>query len=222
MNYYGSHLICQSLKLSVSLWSKCQNEYEQNFYDLVCLSSVAISDGQYVAPLMKTANYHAETANTYMYAFSYSTQSESPSSAQDKEDTSVKKIYLYFLRMVVVCYNCNTDICMQCGFSNFKIGLFHYAFPSTHVHQTRIITIDLRIVLRFLLELSISLQFNYVTLLFCGLDIFIFMVKTSFVWILIIWIIIILWLMFISSSNLSLCANPAEDCCVYVETFYCL
>lgn len=120
MNYYGSHLICQSLKLSVSLWSKCQNEYEQNFYDLVCLSSVAISDGQYVAPLMKTANYHAETANTYMYAFSYSTQSESPSSAQDKEDTSVKKIYLYFLRMVVVCYNCNTDICMQCGFFKFQ------------------------------------------------------------------------------------------------------
>ena len=45
------------------------------------------SDGQYVAPLIKTANYHAETADTYLYAFSYSTQSES--GAQSSEDVQV-------------------------------------------------------------------------------------------------------------------------------------
>ncbi|XP_076453475.1 neuroligin-2-like [Babylonia areolata] len=36
-----------------------------------------LSDGQYVAPLMRTANYHAESADTYLYAFSYSTQGDS-------------------------------------------------------------------------------------------------------------------------------------------------
>ncbi|XP_048246692.1 neuroligin-4, X-linked-like isoform X2 [Haliotis cracherodii] len=35
-----------------------------------------LSDGQYVAPLMETAQKHAETADTYLYAFTYSTQSE--------------------------------------------------------------------------------------------------------------------------------------------------
>ena len=35
-----------------------------------------LSDGQYVGPLVKTAQYHAETAPTYLYAFTYSTQSE--------------------------------------------------------------------------------------------------------------------------------------------------
>ncbi|XP_050389898.1 neuroligin-4, X-linked isoform X2 [Patella vulgata] len=35
-----------------------------------------LSDGQYVAPLIKAAQYHAETAETYLYAFSYSTQTE--------------------------------------------------------------------------------------------------------------------------------------------------
>ncbi|ESP00884.1 hypothetical protein LOTGIDRAFT_91354, partial [Lottia gigantea] len=35
-----------------------------------------LSDGQYVAPLIKAAQYHAETADTYLYAFSYSTQTE--------------------------------------------------------------------------------------------------------------------------------------------------
>nr|KAG5686521.1 hypothetical protein BaRGS_003431 [Batillaria attramentaria] len=43
-----------------------------------------LSDGQYVAPLIKTANYHAETAPTYLYAFSYSTQSEADT--QENED----------------------------------------------------------------------------------------------------------------------------------------
>ncbi|XP_076435747.1 neuroligin-4, X-linked-like [Babylonia areolata] len=43
-----------------------------------------LSDGQYVAPLIQTANYHSETADTYLYAFSYSTQAES-SSAEESE-----------------------------------------------------------------------------------------------------------------------------------------
>ncbi|XP_070173495.1 neuroligin-4, X-linked-like [Littorina saxatilis] len=43
-----------------------------------------LSDGQYVAPLIKTANYHSETADTYLYSFSYSTQSEA--TAPDSEE----------------------------------------------------------------------------------------------------------------------------------------
>ena len=35
-----------------------------------------ISDGQYKAPLVKMALEHAKTADTYMYSFAYSTQSE--------------------------------------------------------------------------------------------------------------------------------------------------
>ena len=52
-----------------------------------CYCVRVCSDGQYVAPLIKTANYHAETADTYLYAFSYSTQSESGS--QTSEDVQV-------------------------------------------------------------------------------------------------------------------------------------
>lgn len=50
------------------------------------------SDGQYVAPLIQTANYHAETADTYLYAFSYSTQSES--TTQDNEDVQVRSLQI--------------------------------------------------------------------------------------------------------------------------------
>ncbi|KAH9512312.1 Neuroligin-2 [Bulinus truncatus] len=35
-----------------------------------------LSDGQFVAPLIQMANVHAETADTYLYSFAYSTQSE--------------------------------------------------------------------------------------------------------------------------------------------------
>ncbi|CAG5117671.1 unnamed protein product, partial [Candidula unifasciata] len=38
-----------------------------------------LSDGQYVAPLFEMANHHADLADTYVYSFAYSTQSESDS-----------------------------------------------------------------------------------------------------------------------------------------------
>lgn len=44
-----------------------------------------LSDGQYVAPLFEMANYHADLADTYVYSFAYSTQSES-----DPEDVQGK------------------------------------------------------------------------------------------------------------------------------------
>ena len=36
-----------------------------------------LSDGQYVAPLVRMAREHSKAANTYLYSFGYSTQSES-------------------------------------------------------------------------------------------------------------------------------------------------
>lgn len=35
-----------------------------------------LSDGQYVAPLLKVGQYHTNFGNTYLYSFSYSTQAE--------------------------------------------------------------------------------------------------------------------------------------------------
>ena len=42
-----------------------------------------ISDGQYVAPLVEMADFHAETADTYLYSFSHSTQSAGNGEAED-------------------------------------------------------------------------------------------------------------------------------------------
>ncbi|GFS19776.1 neuroligin 4 [Elysia marginata] len=42
-----------------------------------------ISDGQYVAPLVEMADFHAETADTYLYSFSHSTQSAGLGEAED-------------------------------------------------------------------------------------------------------------------------------------------
>ncbi|XP_059162387.1 neuroligin-4, X-linked-like [Physella acuta] len=42
-----------------------------------------LSDGQYVAPLIQMANYHAEKADTYLYSFGYSTQSDPQNESED-------------------------------------------------------------------------------------------------------------------------------------------
>ncbi|KAI8772176.1 neuroligin-4, X-linked [Biomphalaria glabrata] len=48
-----------------------------------------LSDGQFVAPLVQMANIHSETADTYLYSFAYSTQSET----QNENEEDVQGIH---------------------------------------------------------------------------------------------------------------------------------
>ena len=69
---YHRQKIFEILDNRYSEWDKMQDDITRrdNIMEL-------LSDGQYVAPLVRMAREHSSTANTYLYSFGYSTQSES-------------------------------------------------------------------------------------------------------------------------------------------------